>query len=59
VERDLRRADLERALSLAVTNSRLGVMPVSMVSGRIPTEPSLACKLAHEYLSLHALLRTA
>lgn len=59
VERDLRRADLERAISLAVTNSRLGVMPVSMVSGRIPTEPLLACKLAQEYLSQHDLLRTA
>jgi branched-subunit amino acid aminotransferase/4-amino-4-deoxychorismate lyase len=59
VERDLRRTDLERVLSLAVTNSRLGVMPVRMVCGRIPPQPSLACKLAQEYLSLHDLLRTA
>jgi branched-subunit amino acid aminotransferase/4-amino-4-deoxychorismate lyase len=58
-ERALTPADLRRAVALAVTNSRLGVMPVASFDGKqLPDRfPSLA--LALDYLRLHGLLGTA
>jgi len=49
-EREFRKKDLERALALAVTNSRLGVMPVAQCDGREPSDFSLSINLAREYL---------
>lgn len=58
-ERALGPADLRRAVALAVTNSRLGVMPVASLDGRqLPDRfPSLALSL--DYLRLHGLLGAA
>ena len=54
-ERVLRAADLLGAVALAVTNSRLGVMPVSSLGGRIPPRPDLPLGLARDYLFVHGL----
>lgn len=58
-ERVLGAADLRRAVAIAVTNSRLGVMPVASLDGRqLPDRfPSLALSL--DYLRLHGLLGAA
>lgn len=58
-DRLLRLSDLRRAVALAVTNSRLGVMPVSSLDGKELADPSQARSLAFEYLSSHGLFRTA
>jgi branched-subunit amino acid aminotransferase/4-amino-4-deoxychorismate lyase len=50
-------ADLKRARALAVTNSRLGVMPVTSLDGRRLPDSSPAHHLASEYLRVHGLLR--
>lgn len=51
--RAMRRADLRRATSLAVTNSRLGVMPVRSLDGRSLPDNCPALDLARDYLRLH------
>lgn len=58
-ECELRRSDLRRAVALAVTNSRLGVMPVASLDGRRLSTPSLALPLARDYLLRHGLLGSA
>lgn len=55
VERDLRASDLRRAVALAVTNSRIGVMPVASLDGRKLPRTALALALAQRYLSRHGL----
>lgn len=54
-ERVLTVADLRRAVAIAVTNSRIGVMPVALLDGKqLPDRfPSLA--LALDYLRFHGL----
>lgn len=59
LERDLRPSDLRFAVAMAVTNSRLGVMPVTTCAGKKLPEPSLALTLAHGYLRAHGLLGNA
>ncbi|MEI6344837.1 MAG: aminotransferase class IV [Verrucomicrobiota bacterium] len=49
-EREFRKKDLGCALALAVTNSRLGVMPVAQCDGKEPPNFSLSINLAREYL---------
>jgi len=49
-EKILVAADLRRARALAVTNSRLGVMPVSRLDGRDLPDPSPSLTLARRYL---------
>jgi len=56
-ERELKPRDLLRAVGMAVTNSRLGVMPVAGVDGRKLSDPSPALQLSQEYLRSHGLLR--
>ena len=56
VEKELRVDDLGRASALAITNSRLGVMPVASLDGRQLSDPSPARALADDYL--HDLLGT-
>jgi 4-amino-4-deoxychorismate lyase len=51
--------DLRRAVALAVTNSRLGVMPVASLDGKALTDPTPARSLASAYLRSHGLLRGA
>ena len=55
-ERDLRAADLRGAVSMAVTNSRLGVMPVVSLDGITLPDLSCALTLARSYLKDHGLL---
>ena len=58
VEKKLTRSDLRRATAMAVTNSRLGVMPVRSLEGRtLDTSASHALSLA--YLRSHGLLGNA
>ena len=57
MERDLRRGDLRKAVAMAVTNSRLGVMPISSFDGVSLQDPSLARTLSDTYLEYHGLLR--
>ena len=52
-------SDLRRAVALAVTNSRLGVMPVASLDGKPVADPSPATELAFAYLRFHGLLRGA
>ena len=54
-DRILRVPDLLRASAMAVTNSRLGVMPVSELDGKKFPKPSLALELAQAYLQQHVL----
>ena len=56
-ERELRSRDLLRAVAMAVTNSRLGVMPVAGVDGRKFADSTPSLRLAQEYLRSHGLLR--
>ena len=49
-ERDLKMFDLSRSLALAVTNSRLGVMPVALLDGKKLPDFNLSLSLAREYL---------
>ncbi len=56
VEQELQMTDLRRARALAITNSRLGVMPVATLDGRNLPEVSNARQLAHHYLYAHGLL---
>jgi branched-subunit amino acid aminotransferase/4-amino-4-deoxychorismate lyase len=58
-ERPLRPADLRRAVALAVTNSRLGVMPVALLDGKPLSHPGPAQQFARDYLRSHGLLRGA
>lgn len=58
-ERELRPADLRRAVALAVTNSRLGVMPVASLDGRQLPDRFPALALSLDYLRLHGLLGAA
>jgi branched-subunit amino acid aminotransferase/4-amino-4-deoxychorismate lyase len=58
-DRLLRLSDLRRAVALAVTNSRLGVMPVASLDGKPVADPSPATELAFAYLRSHGLLRGA
>ena len=51
MERELKASDLRHATALAVTNSRLGIMPVAMLDGRQLSDPSPARALANEYLN--------
>ena len=57
MERDLRPADLRKALAMAVTNSRLGVMPIASMNGISLRDPALSRTLSHSYLEYHGLLR--
>jgi len=59
VERDLRPADLQRAAALAVTNSRLGVMPVARLERKKLPAPHFALELSQNYLRAHGLLGNA
>ncbi len=56
MERNLRPADLKKAVAMAVTNSRLGVMPASSLDGVSLQDPSLARTLSDTYLEYHGLL---
>ena len=56
VERELSASDLGKAVAVAVTNSRLGVMPVSRIDGKKLPDPSHSRTLAKEYLQAHGLL---
>lgn len=56
VAQELRISDLRRARALAITNSRLGIMPVVTLDGRSLPEISNARDLAHHYLYFHGLL---
>ena len=56
VEKELRVADLRRASALAITNSRLGIMPVATLDGRQLPDSTPARSLAEYYL--HDLLGT-
>lgn len=58
-DRLLRLPDLRRAGALAVTNSRLGVMPVVSLDGKTLVDPTPARSLAFSYLRSHGLLRGA
>jgi branched-subunit amino acid aminotransferase/4-amino-4-deoxychorismate lyase len=58
VEKELNRSDLRRATAMAVTNSRLGVMPVASLDGR-NIENSLSHDIALTYLRSHGLLGDA
>lgn len=58
-ERLLRPADLRRAVALAVTNSRLGVMPVALLDGKPLSHPGPSQQLARDYLRSHGVLRRA
>lgn len=42
---------LKHALAMAITNSRLGVMPVASIDGKKFSQPQLAERLAFKYLS--------
>ena len=55
VEKELNRSDLRRVAAMAVTNSRLGVMPVTSLDGR-NIKSSLSHDLALTYLRSHGLL---
>lgn len=55
LEKELGRSDLRRANALAVTNSRLGVMPVTSLDGRT-LDKSPSRDLALAYLRSHGLL---
>ncbi|MCE9587623.1 MAG: aminotransferase class IV [Verrucomicrobia bacterium] len=57
MERDFRPADLRKALAMAVTNSRLGVMPIASLNGMSLRDPTLSRTLSHSYLEYHGLLR--
>ena len=57
MERDLRPADLRKALAMGVTNSRLGVMPIASLNGISLRDPTLSQSLSHSYLEYHDLLR--
>jgi len=50
VERELHVTDLLRASALAITNSRLGIMPVTTLDGRQLSDPAPARALAENYL---------
>ncbi|MBX9742221.1 MAG: aminotransferase class IV [Chthoniobacterales bacterium] len=50
IERDIHRDDLQSAVAIAITNSRLGVLPVTMLDERRLPFFSLALELAQEYL---------
>jgi len=52
----LARADLRRAVALAVTNSRLGVMPVASLDGKAFTHTALAHELSSLYLRSHGIV---
>lgn len=56
-ERELKPRDLLRAVGMAVTNSRLGIMPAAGIDGRKLADPSPALQLSQEYLRSHGLLR--
>lgn len=56
-DRPLRPPDLLRAVALAVTNSRLGVMPAASLDGKALSGPNPATELAFAYLRSHGLLR--
>lgn len=56
-DRLLRHSDLRRAVAMAVTNSRLGIMPVASLDGKALSGPSPATELAFSYLRSHGLLR--
>jgi branched-subunit amino acid aminotransferase/4-amino-4-deoxychorismate lyase len=58
-DRLLKLPDLRRAAALAVTNSRLGVMPVATLAGKTLADPTPARSLAFSYLRSHGLLRDA
>ena len=57
MERDLSPADLRKALAMAITNSRLGVMPIASLNGISLRDPTLSQSLSHSYLEYHDLLR--
>lgn len=59
VEKELVITDLLRARSLAITNSRLGIMPIATLDGRTLPEISNARELAYDYLYAHGLLGSA
>ena len=54
-EHDLRSGDLRDSISLAVTNSRLGVMPVSSLDGTPMVDPAHSHALASSYLKEYGL----
>lgn len=56
-ESPLKISDLRRASAIAVTNSRLGVMPVSRCDGHPLPDAAPSRTLAMEYLQSHGLLR--
>jgi len=58
-DRHLKLPDLRSATALAVTNSRLGVMPVASLDGKDLTDSSSVRSLASAYLRSHGLLRYA
>ncbi|HLB33827.1 MAG TPA: hypothetical protein VJK54_06285, partial [Chthoniobacterales bacterium] len=49
IECDITRNDLRKVTAMAITNSRLGVMPVVSLDGRKLPHLELAIQLAHEY----------
>lgn len=51
-ERMIHRSTLKEALAMAITNSRLGVMPVTSLDGRKLSHVALALELANEYENL-------
>lgn len=52
-ERDVSHADLLDVRAMALTNSRLGVMPVHTLNGVMLRDRSLSLSLAKKYSSLH------
>jgi branched-subunit amino acid aminotransferase/4-amino-4-deoxychorismate lyase len=56
IECELRTSDLRRARALAVTNSRLGIMPVATLDGRSFSDLSSVRVLTQHYLYSHGLL---
>jgi len=54
--RRLTPSDLRKAVALAVTNSRLGVMPVASLDGKPLAHSALALELSSLYLRSHGLL---
>ena len=54
IERAMTRSDLSQTVAMALTNSRLGVMPVATLDEITLSHSSLALALADDYLTFHA-----
>lgn len=53
IESDIKRDDLKKVIAMALTNSRLGVMPVAVLDGRKLSKFPVACGL-HSLACFHA-----